>query len=823
MKTMKKLVLLFCLVALLLPVYAQTAGGNSITGTVINAANKQPLEYATVTLFVQGEKKPLTGTTTDDKGSFALPDLPAGTYSLVIEHIGFMPYNKDGIGLNKKDAITDLKKISLTAESTTLQDVTIVAKSKLVENKIDKIVFNAEKDVSSQGGVAADILKKVPQVSVDADGNVQLAGNAGIRFLINGKPSSAFGSNIADVLQSIPASQIKSIEVITNPGAKYDAQGMGGIINIILKSNNTKGYNGNLSLTAGTRNENASLNLNMRKNNFGINAFFSGNKRLESKSSTNSYRETTDSGVISTLQQNSNSYFNRQGFQSGIGFDYTYKKLNYFSGNVGYSYFGFTGDGSTSQALQPDKGVGIADILSVINAGNRYRYHAVDASFNYKRTFAKEDQELEAGISIDNGDNHGRSYTQQFLLPQDSLYYGTNAYNPAKTKETVLSIDYTQPLRKDVKWGIGAKATFYTIASNADVSSYQPLLQQYQPDAFLSSSLDYKQKVYAAYSEISFPVAKLFDAKIGGRYERTGLNAYYSNTGQVQLPGYNTWVPSIFLSKKIGEKQTVKLSFSKRIERPDYEDLNPFVNTTDPKNLSTGNPYLKPEIGYRTELGYSRDLGQQGSLSFNLFYRINDNDIQPYIIYYPSYLVGDSLYTNVSVNTRSNIGRENNMGLNIFADLHITAKLNIRSSLFLFYRHTINMIDKGYNTNSFNYRTNINATYQFTNSLVAEFFGNFNSARNEAQGKYPSFTSYTMAIRKQFWQKKGSIALTATNLFSETISQKTILMGSNFTSNAERILPFRSIGINFTWKFGKLEFKKDREENSEPALNTPTQ
>ena len=454
-----------------------------------------------------------------------------------------------------------------------------------------------------------------------------------------------------------------------------------------------------------------------------------------------------------------------------MGFDWTYKKLNNFSGNIRYNYFRFKGDGTTDQNLQPDKGGNAPSVLSRINAGNQYLYHSVEGSLNYKRTFAKEDQELEASISLDNGHNYGRSYSEQFSFPEDSLNYGTKAFNPATTMETVVAVDYTQPLLKDFKLGIGTKGTFFNIDNTADVSSYQSTTNSYVPNSYLSNDLIYKQKVYAGYAEVSFPVAKILDAKIGGRYERTEIDAYYSKAGNVNVPGYNTFVPSIFLSKKIGESQTVKLSFSKRIQRPDYDDLNPFVNTTDPKNLSTGNPYLKPEIGYRYELGYSRELGKAGSIMINLFYRINENDIQPYVVYYPSYNVGDSVYSNVSVNTSTNIGREDNAGLNLFGDVKITSKLNVRSNVFLFHRHIINEVDRGYNSNSFNYRFNMNASYQFTNSLVAEFFGNFNSPRNEAQGRYPSFTSYTMAVRKQFWQKKGSVALTATNLFSEKLTQ----------------------------------------------------
>ncbi|MEO6406037.1 MAG: TonB-dependent receptor [Ferruginibacter sp.] len=820
---MRSILLLVYFVSICVFVKAQTNGGNSIMGKVVSTTGKAPLEYGTVTIFLKGEKKPLTGTTTDATGNFTLTDIPAGTYVIIFENLGYDANTMNDVLLNKKDAIIDLKTISLTPQKTMLQDVTVTSKVKLIDNKIDKLVFNAEKDVSSQGGVATDLLKKIPQVSVDEDGNVQLSGSSGIKFLINGKPSTAFGSNVADVLQSIPASQIKSIEVITNPGAKYDAQGTGGIINIILKTNNTKGYNGNISLSAGTRMENGSFNFNARKSNFGVNAFFSGNKRLPSNASNDTYRVTIDSNTISTLHQVSNSRFERQGLQTGAGFDWTLKKLNNFSGNISFNSFGMHGSGITNQALQPDKNGGLPETLTLTNSDSRFNIHTTDISLNYKRTFTREYQELEAAVNNSTEHSKGHSNSAQLWLPQDSLYFGIQASNPATTRETEFTIDYTQPLAEEIKLGLGTKAGFYNIASNSDVNSYQPALQTYLPNLFLTNSLNYKQKVYAGYAEISFPVAKLFDAKIGGRYERTEINSYFSNAlTQAKVPGYNSFVPSVFISKKFNEKTTVKLSYSKRINRPDYEDLNPFVNTTDPKNLSTGNPNLKPEIGQRIEMAYNRDFDKKGSLMLNLFYRINDHDIQPFIVYYPLYKVGDSLYQDVAVSTRQNIGRENNVGLNLFGDFHFTPKLNIRGNVFVFHRHTINAIDKGYNTNSLNYRFNINASYQFTNSLLAEFFANFNSARHEAQGTYPSFTSYSMSIRKQFWQKKGSIALTASNPFREYLKQKTELKGPNFITNTERKIAFRSIGISFAWKFGKLEFKKDKVENDN-NLNAPAQ
>ena len=204
----------------------------------------------------------------------------------------------------------------------------------------------------------------------------------------------------------------------------------------------------------------------------------------------------------------------------------------------------------------------------------------------------------------------------------------------------------------------------------------------------------------------------------------------------------------------------------------------------------------------------------------NLFYQINEQDIQPFIVYYPSYQVGDTTYSDVAVSTRQNIGRENNIGFNLFAAVKLFSKLDLRTNIFLFKRHTINVIDAGYNYSSFNYRINLNADYQFSKTVMAEFFGNFRSPIHQAQGSYPSWTSYSFALRKQFWNKKASLALTASNPFQKTLNMKTHIFGPNFTSNNYRGIPFRSIGINFTWKFGKLEFKNDKQPPNE-NLNLP--
>ena len=261
-----------------------------ITGRIVDSNSRQPIQYATISVYGANAARPLGGMMTGSKGEFSIKAPRSGGFSLTIECIGYArqklgPFPADG-------RRTSLGDILLAKEAANLESVTVTAPRGLVENKLDKIVYNAEKDVTSLGGVATDILKKVPMVSVDVDGNVDIMGNTNILFLINGRPSSIFGNNLTDALQTIPASQIKSIEVITSPGAKYDAEGTGGIINIILKDNRINGINGNISLTGGSRLENSSFNFNVREGKFGLNSFFGGNAQLPSTTLNSSNRNS---------------------------------------------------------------------------------------------------------------------------------------------------------------------------------------------------------------------------------------------------------------------------------------------------------------------------------------------------------------------------------------------------------------------------------------------------------------------------------------------------------------------------------------------------
>lgn len=803
--------LLFTIAAL---AQQKEAGKGKITGRVLDGISKKGVEYATVTVYRPDNSKPVNGTTTNEKGIFSISGLAAGRYSITIDFIGHESKFIDSLVIGDKLQAVAVGDVLLTKKDQVLQGVTVTAQRGLVENKIDKMVYNAERDVTSQGGVATDVLKKVPMVSVDVDGNVELQGNSNVRFLINGKPSSIFGNSITDALQAIPAGQIKSIEVITSPGAKYDAEGSGGIINIILKDSKVRGINGNINLSGGTRLENGSLNLNVRKNNFGVHGFFSGNAQLRSTTVNGLDRSSYDSaGALSGhLLQNGQSSFVRNGFESGLGFDWSPNKKNSFTGNIGIDNFGNNSNSLTNQQQTGyASGAVVSDLSSIRHSDNRFRGQSIDWSLNYKRTF-REDQELDISYQSSYGTN--KSSYRQYLNPLsgDSILSGSSSNSNGKDNGSSLSLDYTQPLTEKLKLESGLKADFSRLTSVIDVYSFNNGSGKYLYDNSQSNQLSYNRNIYAAYTSLSFPLFSFLDVKAGLRYERTQTSADFSKASGVSIPDYNTWAPSVVFSHNLPNEQNLKISYSHRVHRPEYRSLNPYVNASDPKNLTTGNPYLLPEKSDRVELGYMKSFEKGGSLSLSLFYRRSAQDIQPYVRYYPSYKAGDSVYYNVSVTSQENIGVENNSGLNIYGSVPLTPRLNLRTNIAVFYRYIVNSITAGHIT-SFNYRTNLNLSYQFDKDFIGEAFGDFNSPRNEVQGKYPSFTSYTLAFRKQLWHKKGSIGFTTTNPFNQYVNQTTEVTGQGLVLYSSRKVPYRSFGISFTWKFGKLEFKKEPEQH----------
>ncbi len=793
---------------------AQSKQIGAVTGKILDRSTNQPLEYATVSVINNATGKTTDGSITDANGQFKISGLPDGSYKIVIGFLGYENITIDTVSLSSTKHTFSLGTLSLDPSVKTLQNVTVTGDRPIVESRIDKIVYNVSNDITSQGGAAIDVLKKVPQVSVDVDGNVELQGNSNIRFLINGKPSSVFGSSLADALASIPASQIRSIEAITSPGARYDSQGTGGIINIILHDNKMKGINGNINLTGGTRWENGSVNLNMRQNNFGINAYFGGNAVLKSKVPNTQKRITYDtvSNSLTTLYQDGISDFQRQGMRSGIGFDWDISKNDILTGSLSYNKFGNQTSGITNQEefIKDLSDSLLYDNFTLRNSENKSRYSSFDWSLDYKKKFKKEGHELEILYNASHGSPYA-NYTQtQSYLEQANPYMGQTSVNPGNDNETEISIDYTHPVTSEFLIETGVKSVFQRLHSIADVSIYVPSDDQFVYDPMQSYDSRYSLNVYAGYLSANFKVFNFLEIKSGVRYEFTEVSVDDPNAA---IPSYGTIVPAIILSHNFDKTSSIKLAYTKRIERPEYRELNPFINLSDPYNITTGNPYLKPETGNKIELAYNARFSKGGNISVSLMEQINTNDDKQVTTYYPEYVVGDSTYTNVSVTTRQNVGEEYNTGLSASGSYPVTKNLNLRANVMLTYRYSVSTLTTGSNSTGFRARINMNANYQLPKGMALEFFGMYSAPSQSIQGKVPQFFMYNFALKKMFRDDKGSLGLTMTNPFNKYINQVTTISTENYMSESIRQRPFRSFGVNFTYKFGKLEFARNQEDN----------
>lgn len=817
---MKISLFLFSFVIFLNTLFAQqtnkSTGSWKISAKILDANNKQPIEYATITLLNDSSKKVINGGISNKKGAIELLNVIPGNYRLLVQFLGFEDYTQK-IQIQSNLVISE---ILLHKKAVELNNVTVSSTRKIIENRLDKIVYNLEKDITSQGGIATDALKKIPGVTVDIDGNVELLGNPSVKFLIDGKPSAIFGNSIADALQSIPNSQIQSIEVITSPSAKYDASGTGGIINIILKKSKIEGFNGNINLAAGTRLENGSLNLAYKKGNIALNTYFSGNAQLTSSTPNGSDRITTP--LTNRLIQDNISDVYRNGYKSGFGLEWNISKSETISASIGFNHFGTNNSGISHQQSMSynTSGTLLSNFLSDRLSGSKFSVLDFESSANYKKKFKKEGRELELAYNATYGNNTSSYDQEQFYIGNSKPYSGSNSSNPGKENEINFELNYVEPLSEKVLIETGLRTTLIDIISAADVYTLNGTTGNYAKDQQQSYSSDFKRTILAGYFSMDFPLFHYFDVKAGARYEYTINTAYYSNSSNVHIPDYKNFIPSFIMAHNFENQQSIKFAYSYRIERPEFRDLNPFVNLSDPHNISMGNPNLEPEIGNKFELNYSKSFEAGGNINITAFYQRNSPDIKPYITYYPTYKIGDSIYTDVTVTTRATIASEVRAGVNISGSIPFAKKFTLRPNLQMYNRHLNNINATPAITNAFGLRANINLGYQISKDFAGEFFGNYNLGM-KWQGKQASTYSYTFAIRKQFNNNKYSLGVIAVNPFNKYINQYSQQQTQDFISNNYRFSPYRSFGVTFSYKFGKLKFKPKEKEGENFNYSAP--
>ena len=473
---MPRIIFTLCLLLLSNFIFAQRPQGNwgggkrggngpsitgKITGRVLDTLSKEAVGFATIVLLKPEEKKEVNGNITDDDGKFKLAEVKLGTYDLQLSFIGYKTRIYRRITLTPKKPDINLGDLYLVADDVLLDAVEVVEEASVIENRIDKIVYNADKDVTTTGGDAADVLRKVPLLSVDFDGNVSLRGSSNLQILINGKPSGMFSANVADALKMLPADQIKSVEVITTPGAKYDGEGSGGIINIITKKKSIEGLTGSVSASAGNRQNRGVLSLSGAKGRFGINANGSVYYSVPNDSETTFSRFDKVRQEF-TLEQSGVTESSRIGIRGTAGAFYDINAYNAINTTFTYGGFSFDQEGFADVNFF-DPITNLPQTYTRTSDGLRGQNN-FDWTTDYTKTFPQKGRELSLAFQLSgNNQNNDVAYTQRNI--SNAADFKEEGLNDGENREYIYQLDYTHPIGQKLKLEIGGKSILRRINS----------------------------------------------------------------------------------------------------------------------------------------------------------------------------------------------------------------------------------------------------------------------------------------------------------------------------------------------------------------------
>jgi len=799
MKKIKFFLTLALLFSTLLNYSQQKPEGKKVKviGKIVDKVSNQPLEYTTISLVNTTTNKITAGGITDAKGDFSF-DASPGTYNVKVEFISFKPLEITGKVIKEN---TNLGIISLEAEATKLDEVVIRSEKTSVEIKLDKKVYNVGQDLMVKGGTVSDVLDNIPSVAVSAEGNVSLRGNENVRILIDGKPSNAI--NINDALRMIPADAIDKVEVITNPSARYDAEGGGGLLNIILKKGKTNGLNGVIIATTGyPDNHGLSGNLNYKTGEF--NLFTTqgynyrnnpGNSLLETNylnvgaSSPNFINETRDNDRIN------------KGYNGNFGAEWFLDKNTTWTNTVNYRKI----SGDNQDNVFFDRQYANS---SLNNKQTRINFEDgksenIEFSSNLLKKFKKDGHKLtiDTQFSKNNDDN-----IATIIDSQD----GTDAtVNIQRQSRNLIQADYVLPLGKSMQLEAGYRGDF--LEQGTDVTVFNEGVV----NTFFTNNLVYKEKVHAVYSQYGFKVKKL-SVLLGMRWEDSNIDVNQITTSDFNNKRYNNFFPSAFFTYEISDKTNASISYSRRIQRPRGRQINPFSNYSSNINIFQGNPDLDPAFTDAIDLGFLKT--------------------------WEKFTLNTSLYVNKTSDAFQFVRKESGAFVNGIPVI-LSSPINLATEYRAGFEFTLNYSPYKWwklnsNFNFFRVETQGEFTYtNFLNNEVTQNFDNiatswtarltskitlpkkidwqtnatYNGPQANAQGRSLGVFAMNLAFSKDVFKDKGTLSLNVSDVFN---SRKRIMETNipNFiNSYAEMQWRVRQVTLSFTYRFNKPKNERDRQ------------
>ncbi|WP_462249855.1 TonB-dependent receptor [Ekhidna sp.] len=806
-KLIKSVTFLIILSGTLSPVYSQRPSGppsgyqgkkapevgyGKISGVVLDS-DKEPVPYATVRLLSAKDGKLINGTIADDDGKWVIKNIPEGDFTIDISFIGYETITKGPFTITGKGESYNLDNIVITSSATELEQVVVEGERELIEDKVDRIVYNAEQDNTTAGGDASDVLRRVPLLSVDLEGNVSLRGSSNITVLIDGKPSTITAGNLADALKQIPADEIKSVEVITSPSARYDAEGTGGIINIITKKNNLQGGTLSINTGVGYRGSNLGLNAGYRTGKLGLSLGgngYAGYNIIGSLDNSQIVRDT-DGTELSQTNQFAETVSSRISGRYNFGWDYTFNKYHFVGGGVNYRIFDSRNDQDDriTELIDNSGSRSIAeDVFTLTNS------NSVDLNFNYIRSFEKKGKEISL-ISLYSQDNRNNDFTIDEVNETNPI--GTKNENRSINKEFTIQLDYVEPMGDKAKFETGVKNISRTVSSDF------LLLRREGSDPYsevagasVNNSFRYVQNVSAGFVSGLMELPSNYTVQAGVRYEYTTIRANFAGGEDLQIGDYGSFVPSLNMSKKLKNNLTLKLGYSRRLARPSLQFLNPNINAANPLNISQGNPDLLPEFTDQIEISLSK-FKRTFSLNVSAFVRSTNGSIQSV----RETIGQDTVYTSFQ-----NIGEEDAYGINAFGSIR-KGKVTFNGGIDAFYSVLTNNIDDpifNAENEGFVFNTRVFGSYKLSEMWTIQLFGFYRSSRVQLQGFSNPFYIYSLSINRNFKNKKGSIGLGANNFLNPRSNLESEVTTPLLVQRSTRELQLLNFRINFSYRIGKL-------------------
>ena len=794
-------------------------GNGSIEGILLDTLSKKPVEFATVALVKILTDVVIDGTVIEENGRFELKDIPDGEYYL---DFGFLGYESKKSNLIKiiNGSKIKLGKIYLVPETFLLKEVTIEGQTDMIEEKVDRLVYNAERDISSKGGDASDVLSKVPLLTVDLDGNVSLRGSSNVRVLINNKPSSIMAGSVADALKQIPADMIKSVEVITSPSARYESEGSVGIINIITKKNTLQGMTLGFDLSAGNRGAMLGLNGNYRRGNMGFSLRGHGRAQYNVKGAFENVQATQTSLGLQTSTQTAQTISNRLHGNYNLGWDWDITKKSNLSAGLRFgTHNGLSEQNNliTSTFLPGSP----SPILSGRNVESKDLSVSYDLNVAYTKTFNKPQEELSA-LALISRNNRNNNFEADLLSNVDFATISARQKNDnlSYNQESTLQLEYQAPIGERQLIEFGGKSIFRVVNSDYQYYFSEDGTSPYELDLSRpSNELNYDQMVGAGFLSYTLATRNKFNFKIGSRLEYTDINARFQNSvGETtKIPSYWSVIPSLNVSKSLTKSLTLKAGYNRRIQRPGIQILNPNINLANPTNVSVGNPYLDPEYTDNYEVTTSLNL-KGVFLTGSVFVRHTGNSItslrDTFSVLNPN--PDEPGYISAIRTSYQNIGDENTVGFNVFGNVTLLKNWRIHGGFDVYeVRLTNNNPNPLYSASNSGW---VLGGRMFTNVKMKNGWGiqGGGGARGRQinlQGYSGGYAFYNVGIRKDFNNGKGNISLAAENFlnhpFKVNSSSKTALL-EQFNTNS-----FYNAGVRLgiSYRIGKMTFEERRRKS----------